>query len=180
LMPTDAPNYTAFGDRVSISRTKALVSVTSDPGPTNNAGTFDGAVWAFDFSNWNHVIQSEYGRPLPDFGGPPAPFGRWLQLQGDLAIAGAFNENSAAGAIYLHDVSDVLAPQELLRIPAPAGSQRFGISFAVDGSYLLSSDQNGRVLLYRMVPEPSSVTLVALGITTILGSRRKCGVSKGE
>jgi hypothetical protein len=75
LAPTDAPNYTAFGSRVSISGTKAVVHVTSDPGPTNNAGTPDGAVWAFDFSDWNNVVQHEYGRPVPTFGGPVAPFG---------------------------------------------------------------------------------------------------------
>jgi len=162
LAPTDAPNYSAFGQRVSISGTKAVVHVTSDPGPTNNAGTSDGAVWAFDFSDWNNVVQHEYGRPVPTFGGPVAPFGRWLELEGNLAIAAAFNEDSARGAVYFHDISNVLDPVELLRLPAQTtGDMRFGIAMAADGPNLLISDQEGRVYLYQMIPEPTAFAVIS-------------------
>jgi hypothetical protein len=168
LTPTDAPNYSAFGQRVAISGTKALVSVSSDPGPTNNAGTRDGAVWAFDFSDWNSVVQHEYGRPVPTFGGPVPPFGRFLDLQGDLAYAGAFNEDSSRGALYIHDVSNVLSPVELLRLPARANSDmRFGTSFAVDGRMLIVSDQAGQVYLYQLVPEPTNMLLAVIAFGTV-------------
>lgn len=175
LAPTDAPNYSGFGGRVSISGTKAVVHVTSDPGPTNNAGTNDGAVWAFDFSDWNNVVQYEYGRPVPTFGGPVAPFGRWLELEGNLAIAAAFNEDSARGAVYFHDISNVLDPVELLRLPAhTAGDVRFGIAMAADGPNLLISDQEGRVYLYRVIPEPTAFALISTaGLLAMAGMRRR-------
>ena len=173
LRPTDAPNYQSFGSRVAISGTKALVSVASDPGPTNNAGNFDGSVWAFDFSNWNSISQTEFGRPVPQFGGPSAPFGRFLDLQDNLSIAAAFNEDGARGAIYFHDVSNVNDPVELLRLPAHSRSdQRFGIALAVDGNALLVSDQQGHVYLYQLaIPEPASLALI--GIALLLASRRR-------
>jgi hypothetical protein len=167
LTATDAPNYFDFGNRVSISGTKALVSVSSDPGPTNSVGTSDGAVWAFDFSDWNNIVQHEYGRPVTPRN-PPTPFGRFLDLEGDIAYAGAFNEDrpTARGAIYLHDVSNVRAPAELLRIPSPSDDTlRFGVSFAVDGRILVASDSAGSVFLFQIVPESSSLLLAA----TILG-----------
>lgn len=161
LAPTDAPYYSQFGERVSISGTKAVVHVTSDPGPTNNAGTSDGAVWAFDFTDWNNVVQYEYGRPVTA-SSPDPPFGRWLELEGDLAISAAFNEDFARGAVYFHDISNVTAPVELLRLPAHApGDMRFGISMAADGPNLLISDQAGRVYLYQMIPEPTALALIS-------------------
>ena len=169
LTPTDVPNYSRFGARVAIDGTKALVSVSSDPGPTNNAGTTDGAVWAFDFSDWNNVVQYEYGRPVPNFGGPAPPFGRFLDLEGDLAFAGAFNEDSIRGALYIHDVSNVLAPKQLLRLPAHANHDiRFGTSFAVDGQTLLVSDSEGHVYIYALVPEPTSSLLMAAAMCALV------------
>ncbi len=174
LAPTDAPNYRAFGGRVSISGTTAVVEVRSDPGPTNPAGAADGAVWAFDFSDWNNIKQREYGRVIPAFGGNVPPFGRWLELQGDLAIAAAFNEGDAAqGAIYFHDVSNVLAPTQLLRLPAPhADDFGFGIAMAMDGHSLVVSDRTGGVYLYRVIPEPSTAVLLSVALAG-LGFRRR-------
>ncbi len=173
LTPTDAPNYSSFGGRVSISGTTAVVEVRSDPGPTNNGGS-DGAVWAFDFSDWNNIKQREYGRVLPAFGGNVPPFGRWLELQGDLAIAAAFNEGDAAqGAIYFHDVSNVLAPTQLLRLPAPnADDLGFGIAMAMDGHSLVVSDRTGGVYLYRVIPEPSTAVLLTVALAGA-GFRRR-------
>jgi hypothetical protein len=169
IRPTDAPNYSAFGKRVSISGTKALVSVSSDPGPNNNPGASDGTVWAFDFSNWNSIKQSEFGRPVPPFGGLSAPFGRFLDLQENLSVAAAFNEDGGRGAIYFHDVSNVNAPVELLRLPARSSSDRaFGVSLAVDGRSLLVSDQRGHVYLYQLaIPEPTSLVLFSLAIILV-------------
>lgn len=168
LRPTDAPNYNAFGARVAISGTKALVSVSSDPGPTNNAGTFDGAVWAFDFSNWNNIVQSEYGRPIQQFGGPIPPFGRFLDLQGDLSIAAAFNEDNGRGAIYFHDVSDVRNPVQLSRLPSTGiGDANFGTALAIDHNSLIVSDQQSNVYLYRLVPEPSCFVLITVAFVSM-------------
>ena len=162
LTPNDAPNYNAFDKRVSISGTTAVVSVTSDPGPDNPPGVSEGAVWAFDFSDWNNVRQTEFGRstfreePDPFLS---APFGRFLDLVDGVSIAGAFNEGT--GAVYFYDVSEVAAPSELFRLPGMPGDQRFGISFDYDGRTLIVSDQAGEVYLFSTVPEPAASALVA-------------------
>jgi hypothetical protein len=180
LAPTDGPNYTQFGERVAINGTTALVSVSSDPGPTNNAGTFDGTVWAFDISDLNQITQTEFGRPAPQFGGPEPPFGRFLDLQNGVAVAGAFNEDGTRGAAYFWDVSDVLAPKELFRLPSHSTSDsRFGISFALDGNKVLVSDQANHVYLYQLVvPEPVTAYLMA-ALTCCLAScrHRRAGIA---
>lgn len=173
LRPTDIPrNNSSFGSRVAISGTKALISVTSDPGPTNNAGNSDGAVWAFDFADWDNIDQYEFGRPVPQFGGPVSPFGRFLDLQGDLSVAAAFNEDTARGAIYFHDVSDISNPEQLFRLPSQSLDDiRFGIAFAIDRNSLIVTDQTESVYLYRVVPEPSSILIA--GAAVVLAALRR-------
>jgi hypothetical protein len=155
------------------------VSVTSDPGPTNNAGTFDGAVWAFDFSNWNSIPQKEYGRPTNP---PPiSPFGRWLDLQGNLAIEAAFNEDGGRGALYFHDVSNALSPTQLLRLPSHLTTDsELGVSLAIDGNSLLVSDVNGRVYLYHLVPEAGCLQLLAIGLSCAIACKKRRRVATYE
>ncbi|HEX6962314.1 MAG TPA: FG-GAP repeat protein [Lacipirellula sp.] len=164
LRPTDAPNYSAFGRTVAIEGNRALVGVSSDPGPDNPPGASDGAVWAFDLTNFNSIKQHEFGRPTDVF--QSAPFGRGLELVGTTAAIGAFNDG-VGGSVYLYDVANPLSPRQIERIAAPAGSAFFGGVLGFDGRTLLAADGNGRAHIYQIIPEPVSAWTAAVAFGSL-------------
>lgn len=169
LLATDT-DHTAMGKTVAIDGRRALVSVTSDPGPANPPGASDGAVWAFDFSNWDAITQSEFGR-LP-VGSYTPPFGRGLDMVSTYGVLGAFNDGSG-GAAYLYDVTNTSNPMQLQRVAAPAGSQTFSRSLEFDGRYAVFSDSQQHAYLYALVPEPNTTVLTLVGIASLTASYRR-------
>jgi hypothetical protein len=159
LLATDA-DHMQFGNAVAIDGTRALVNVTSEPGPANPPGT-DGAVWAFDFSNWNSITQTEFGRS--PVGSYTPPFGRGLDMVSTYGVIGAFNDGPG-GAAYLYDVSNTSNPVQLQRVAAPAGSQTFSRSLEFDGRYAVFSDSQQHAYLYAVVPEPNAMLLTFAGV----------------
>jgi hypothetical protein len=163
---TAPDEHTSFGRTVAIEGNRALVSVSSDPGPTNNAGPFDGAVWAFDFSNWNAITQTEFGRPVTQFSDPPPPFGVGLDLVGTTAVIGAFND-PVGGAVYVYDVTNTQGPAQVGRIAAsPGAGPFFGKGLEFDGRTVIAADLGGHAYLYQVVPEPSTFALLMFAVTT--------------
>lgn len=173
LTPTDAPNYRSFGERVAIHGNTAVINVASDPGPTNDAGNTEGAIWAFDLSDWDNIKQSEYGRSTFNPGYYRKGFGQHLAIEDDLVIASG--SDASNGAIYLNDVSDALNPKELLKITALPNTSGFGGSFQLDGQTLLVSDQADNVFLYNIVPEPATAASLFMLFTAITRSRPRNG-----
>jgi hypothetical protein len=165
LLATDS-DHNAMGRTVAIDGHRALVSVSSDPGPANPPGNADGAVWAFNFSNWDAITQTEFGRQ--PVGSYSPPFGRGLDVVGTYGVLGAFNDGSN-GAAYLYDVTNTSNPLQLQRVAGPPGSQVFSRSLEFDGRYAVFSDGQQHAYLYQFVPEPSvvSLALVAIGSTTM-------------
>ena len=169
-------NHSMFGDAVAVDGDRALVAVSSNPDPLDQGGYPYGAVWSVDLANFPATTQLEFGRPYP----PPAyvtaaPFGRPLELVGDIAVLGAFNEDNLRGALYVYNVADANHPRLIQRIPAPTSTaQRWGISLAFDGRTILAGDSFGEVHMFQVtVPEPASQTLAAIGAMTAL-RRRSC------
>jgi hypothetical protein len=159
LLSTDS-HSSAMGKTVAIDGTRALVSVETDPGATYPGG----AVWAFNFSNWDAITQTQFGRQQPPF--PIAPFGRGLDLVSTLSVVGAFNDG-VAGAAYLYDVSNTSNPVQLQRVGSPAGWSGFARSLEFDGRYAVFSDSQQHAYLYALVPEPNTMLLAFAGLGTL-------------
>jgi hypothetical protein len=169
LLATDS-DHTAMGRTVAIDGRRVLVSVTSDPGPANPAGAADGAVWAFDFTNWDAITQSEFGR-LP-VGSYSPPFGHGLDIVSTYGVLGALNDGSN-GAAYLYDVTNTSNPVQLQRVAGPPSSQNFSHSLEFDGRYAVFSDSQQHAYLYAVVPEPSVLLLTLAGLGALTASIRR-------
>jgi hypothetical protein len=169
LLATDA-DHQSFGREVAIEGHRALVNVTSDPGPANPPGASDGAVWAFDFSNWNNITQTEFGRqPVGNY---PPPFGRGMDLVDSLAVIGAFNDG-APGAAYFYYVTNTSNPVQHQRVEGPPGSDFFARALEFDGRFAVIADGFQHAYLYRVVPEPATTWVALAGFGSLVALPRK-------
>jgi hypothetical protein len=170
LLPSDPLVTTAFGRNVSISGKKALVTAVGDVGPVNPPGVSSGTVYLHDFSDWDHTQQIEFAAP-DTIGGDSFGGNSDVDLVGNLAIVGAKGQNGSTGSVYLFDVSNPYAIQQLGKIFAPDGqsSDLFGDVLTTDGQSIVVASRRGanvdsnpgRAYLFQ-VPEPSGIALAAV------------------
>ncbi len=153
LRATDAPNHRAFSRNVAIDGTRALVSVSSDPGPDDLPGASRGAVWAFDFSNWNSIAQHEFGIGTG--------FGSEVQLSDGVSVI-----STGGSAMHVHNVDDVMNPVLLETISPPPGSQGFASAIEFRGNLMIVGGNN-RAYIYHLIPEPSSILSTAMALILI-------------
>lgn len=158
LAPPDGIAGDFFGRSVALDGDVALVgSWGDDP---------EGSAYLFD------VPSGELLRKLtPEDPTTPGNFGWSVAVSDGIALVGAlgdFVNRSTIGAAYLFDVA---TGAQLQKITPPDGvaEDDFGRTVALgDGFAMIASRSNepgqgvGSVYLYRVIPEPSSLTLVAV------------------
>lgn len=175
LRATD-PDHRAFGRTVQIDGSTATVSVSSDPGSGTRPGAPDGALWVFDVTDWDSIKQHEFGRSLQS--NFTAPFGVGLSQHRSQVVAGAFNEGS--GAMYVYDLQNPLAPEEILRIPGLAGSRQFGRVMAFDGRSIVVSGSFQQAYLYTLAPEPSGLAIASVALCALRSATGANGASRSR
>ncbi len=164
LTASDAAAGDWFGTSVAISGDIAIVGARYDK---DEAGEVMGSAYLFDVTTGAELFK------LPGVG---AFFGYSVGISGDIAIVGAYGGDSA----YLFDVTTGLQLAELAA-PDAAFDDEFGGSVAIYGNIAIvgaiKTDymeviDSGSVYLYE-VPEPATMSLLALGGVAMLRKRRK-------
>lgn len=90
----------------------------------------------------------EEGKPLPEDGTEGALFGRWVAIEGEVAVVGApradaVGDGSSSGAAYVFSLVDG-AWRQTSRLVAgdPRGGDRFGWYVAIDGGTIVVAASN--------------------------------------
>ena len=166
LIPTDAPNYSAFGRRVSISdegaSQRGLCSRTNCPAhlmvPFGRSTSVIGTA-----SSNSNLVDRQY-----------------LTIQARLAAGSNCKTiwplwvglTRMTSAQYIFTTYPMfLRCSNSLRLPVVPGDSASGISLAIDEQMLLVSDREGQVYLYRLIPEPTAFTLFVAAMLVVIRSR---------
>lgn len=181
LTASDGAISDAFGVSVSLSGNLALIGSFAD----DDAGSISGSAYLFDV-----ITGQELAKFAPDDAAADQWFGYSVSLSGDKALVGAHSDSemgSNAGAAYVFDVSNPLAPVQLEKLTASdAGNFRiFGLEVALSGNTAVVGTYNGSnaagittgAAYLFTVPEPHSFLLAAWACAVgVFGRRRKCPI----
>ncbi len=165
LVANDPDAFDGLGSAVAISGNTILCGAPGE-GDNHLGILYMGAVYAFDFDGvrWNQVQKM---RAIS--GSDNSQFGLEVQLQGDVAAIGAPWKDYNAGAVYVfRRKAGVWRQEEKMRSPWLGSHQDFGLTIALDGQYLVTTDHGrdtagnfgGAAYAYRYdgarwLPEPA-------------------------
>jgi hypothetical protein len=177
LTASDGATSDVFGHSVSLSGNLALVGSYGD----DDAGSLSGSAYLFDVTTGH-----ELAKITPDDAAADQWFGISVSLSGNKALVGAYSDDemgSSAGAAYVFDVSNPLAPVQLEKLTASDASpfRIFGREVALSGNTALVGTVNGSnaagtttgAAYLFTVPEPHSLLLAALASAAGLFRRRR-------
>jgi hypothetical protein len=174
LVSPDLAGADYFGYSVAGFGGKILIGAPQPDGSTAKPG----AAYLFD---------AQTGALLQTFSNPNASpgdhFGHRVAAVGGDALVGATRDDTTAvdgGAAYLFD-GDTGAPLLSVFSPTPSNGGLFGESVAALGSNIVVSsyDAGGRAYLFEGVPEPATLSLLALGGAMVLRRGRRRGARQG-
>jgi outer membrane protein assembly factor BamB len=161
LMASSASAYEGFGSSVAISGNTAIVGAV---------GGDYGSAYLFDVTTGQELTKLTPA-DLP----ANSAFGRSVAISGNVALVGANRDAHAgygAGSAYLFDVA---THEQLFKlIASDAGDlQYFGESVSISDDYALVGSAGaapfGAAYLFSTVPEPTSLTLLALALPLLVG-----------
>jgi outer membrane protein assembly factor BamB len=144
-----------FGRSVAISGNIAVVGTLSD------------AAYVFDVTTGQELFKLTASDAAPGF---LEFFGFAVTISGDTAIIGSHGKDLGSGAAYVFDVTTGSELAKLTVPDAPAGALSFSV--ALNGTTAVIGARNdtiggefrsGSAYVFDLVPEPTSVSLLALG-----------------
>jgi hypothetical protein len=129
LLPGDAPYQSAFGYRIGISGTTAIIGAGSDGVHGGNSGS----AYLFDLTTGTELFKL-----LPDDGAAGDGFGYAVAISGNMALVGAYGDDNGdySGSVYLFDVATGTQIAKLLP-DVGVGAMDFGYAVAISGTTAL-------------------------------------------
>lgn len=178
LTPSDGGRWSTYGWSVAIEGETIVVGARDDDDVYPSSGSV--YVYRHDQTGW-----TETAKLLAPQVGYDDYFGTSVSLSDGLLFVGASGDDDAgyeAGAVYLFEETDGnWSPVDKLLPPGIANGNIFGWSVATDGGLALISAPNdspngpGSGSAYVYVPEPATVSLLALWGLALLRRKRGCG-----
>jgi hypothetical protein len=177
LTASDAAAGDEFGYSVRISGNLAIIGAPFD----DDGGNSSGSAYLFDLTTGDELFKLT---AADDSAGDE--FGSWVGISGNSAIVGAHFDDDAGGESGSAYLFDAITGNQLFKLTAAdaAADDNFGRSvgisgsIAIVGSHLNDDDgiDSGSAYLLSAVPEPTTLTLLALATVTIFGwrGRRTC------
>ena len=175
LSPSDAKPYQLFGSSVAIEGDRALIGAYGDEAAQ------PGAAYLFDLTTGQEIrkLMSPTHSEVSDKNYYDR-FGYRVAMRGELAVVSAvsdFESVPAAGALYLYDTTNGKLLHKFLAEDAQS-YDHMGASIVLGEDVIVASsgsdgprDKN-RVLVFSLVPEPATSSLLALACLALLSHRR--------
>ena len=174
LFPEDADEGDYFGHAVDVSATYALIGAPLD----DEFGFNTGAAYLFDITTGQQISKF-----VPDDISQGDRFGMDVAISGDYAIVQThpFPDFGGVGpnAAYVFDISSGIQIAKLLSHD-PDGTDPWGVSsIAIDGLRIAlgaqlddaNGDASGEAYSLMIVPEPTTLALIAFGLVALGFSR---------
>ena len=140
LTAPDPSDDQGFGYSVSISGDYAIVGAPWGDDNGNNSGV------AYIFYN-NYGLWQEWGKLVPSDGIPQDYFGHSVNISGDYAIVGAYNNNDNGSAYVFYNNIGVWQQHAKFTASDGAIDDRFGYAVGISGDYAIvgayQDDDNG-------------------------------------
>ena len=162
IIPADAAAGDNFGLSVALDGTTAIIG---SPLHTGN-GPHSGAAYVFDTTSGQQL--AELIPPVPPVSNVTAAFGNSVDIEGNLAVAGAPDDSRRglfAGGAFVFDWTKSTAIAELLPDNNHPGDS-FGGAIALSNTSVIASalrNNKGSAYIFS-VPEPSTCVLIAIAL----------------
>ena len=141
FITSDGTDWDRFGEAVSISGDLAIMGA----GGNDDNGSASGSAYIYKFDGTNWHLQQKL---LASDGAASDFFGGSVSISGDLAIVGAYGDNSNTGSAYIFKFNGTSWIQQQKLVASDAATDElFGKSVSISGNYAIMGayrdDDNG-------------------------------------